>query len=1204
MEAQGPFDRGGGLGQRVDAELAAQELLQALELDHRGAAAAQAHQALDDRHPGRLAVLVDRGGAAEAGERGIVLARPGQCLAVLDEHGLDPVADPALRLLGPRIVQALERIALGERDGAGERLPAPRVLAGAAHLVVGGVEFPQVARQAERGVQAIELGVAQEERLGSPGQHAPQVGQGRMEVPPSRRRAAAGPERLEQFVAGHPARAEREQDQHVERALRAPRRCRERPSADPHLGRPEQHQAHRARRGAGGIRCGRTPLDPDPGAREALLDVAKRGRRGRRERARARARARGLGAQACGRRGTADLAQDRERRLADLRVGVGEHGEQRVLDARAGLDQRGRAGVDLDAAGERAQERPGLLPRLEAQEVVVAVLAHQGERALQVAVDRRRRAARRGRRAPAVEGEQRLGHPVVDAHPLVVVLAGLGRGDAGRQVVAGGVRAAGAELAPGELRAEGDQARCVGTLGQVLEGAGHEADGAQVLAAGAEDAAAQREQVGGQDVHAHLGVELLGAMECGDGAVEVAGVGEHLGQRLLGHRLVHPVGEALGRGERLLGGGAGLGQLAGLEQERGQVRQVEGRTRRGRAAHVDEGEAELARRVAEAAAGGVGDGQVVDRGHEQLGVGAAVEQVAHLVEQRDRRLRVAQVEVRGRLHLEQARARLEGAVADDGEPVLGHAEHLLVPAAQVEHLAETDEGAHLVVAAVAGARVGQHLLVAGRRLVPLANRLVGVGPGEAERGIGLERGRRELAEERQQRGRAALGEEDGGEGDEEQPGVLHLPGVERVAECALEVAAGLERAGRVGLERGQPGRTERRLEPAAHEAPHQVGAERVRGLGAGAEASHQAALDEQGDPPAGVLDARQGARQLGVEARQERGPLKQAAVLVLEAAVDLGRQVAGEVEGRVVERGQDVAEGRARPADQGLVDQVDGGRPAMRGLFERLDLLGRQRQREDVPEQPVELAAVEGEGLRVHLEHPAPGAQARERKRRLGPPGDPEAHPRRRVGEERVEHAGDRRVGRQLVRVVEHEVARRAAQGDQGVADQAGQVLGHPRPRADLAEHPLEVPAEAGGVAAERLHEVAGEDDRVAVGGGERVPQDGPAKRPPGRGQERRLAPAGVGHDEHEGALGVGHQGVDEPGPLEQERRRVRRLEAGPGRRGRSGPPAGRGMADRHGERALRSMVTGGRVGAARGWEEPVDSSAFKPWVDSGARSV
>jgi hypothetical protein len=110
------------LGQRLDAELSAQELLESLVFDHRRATTALPQQAADDRHPRRLAVLVEVDGAAERGDRRLVVAGRGAQLPVLDRDGLDPVADPPLRLLGPGVVDALERRALAQQGGAGQRL--------------------------------------------------------------------------------------------------------------------------------------------------------------------------------------------------------------------------------------------------------------------------------------------------------------------------------------------------------------------------------------------------------------------------------------------------------------------------------------------------------------------------------------------------------------------------------------------------------------------------------------------------------------------------------------------------------------------------------------------------------------------------------------------------------------------------------------------------------------------------------------------------------------------------------------------------------------------------------------------------------------------------------------------------------------------------------------------------------------------------
>ena len=128
----------------------------------------------------------------------------------------------------------------------------------------------------------------------------------------------------------------------------------------------------------------------------------------------------------------------------------------------------------------------------------------------------------------------------------------------------------------------------------------------------------------------------------------------------------------------------------------GEIRKVERRARRLGAAHLGERGAEFLGGLAEPALGRVGARQVVHRRQQQLGVARGTEQRAYLVQHRDRRLVLAEVEVRARLHLEQPRARLEPEVVGHREPALGHAEHLLVAPAQVEHLAEPDQGEALV----------------------------------------------------------------------------------------------------------------------------------------------------------------------------------------------------------------------------------------------------------------------------------------------------------------------------------------------------------------------------------------------------------------------------------------------------------------------------------------------------------------------------
>src|SRR5689334_13289646 len=87
-----------GLGERLDGELGAQQILEALVFDQRRAALAEAQQALDHREPGGLAVLVDRGGAAERRQGRLEVALARAQPAQVELQLLDPVALACLAL--------------------------------------------------------------------------------------------------------------------------------------------------------------------------------------------------------------------------------------------------------------------------------------------------------------------------------------------------------------------------------------------------------------------------------------------------------------------------------------------------------------------------------------------------------------------------------------------------------------------------------------------------------------------------------------------------------------------------------------------------------------------------------------------------------------------------------------------------------------------------------------------------------------------------------------------------------------------------------------------------------------------------------------------------------------------------------------------------------------------------------------------------
>ena len=76
-----------------------------------------------------------------------------------------------------------------------------------------------------------------------------------MEVAAARRRLAAGPEMVDELLPARAARVEREIDEHLEGALRAPSRGRQWRTADEQRRRAEERQAQRLAAGLARTLC-------------------------------------------------------------------------------------------------------------------------------------------------------------------------------------------------------------------------------------------------------------------------------------------------------------------------------------------------------------------------------------------------------------------------------------------------------------------------------------------------------------------------------------------------------------------------------------------------------------------------------------------------------------------------------------------------------------------------------------------------------------------------------------------------------------------------------------------------------------------------------------------------------------------------------------------------------------------------------------
>ena len=470
-------------------------------------------------------------------------------------------------------------------------------------------------------------------------------------------------------------------------------------------------------------------------------------------------------------------------------------------------------------------------------------------------------------RAPVAERHADLAHPVMHLHAPVLVLVGVGARDERLEQLAGAANAARAQLAPGQRGGQLHAARIAGLRRQALDRLAQERHRAAVFAAAAEDATPQRQQRSRYRLHAQLGVHLFGLFERAERAVIVAALGRDLRQRLAAGGLVRPVREALRRGQPLFGRAPCLGQLAQLGEEVGQVRQVERRARRAGAAHLGQRRAQLHRGFAKAALGGVRHRQVVNRGHQQLAIFGSAEQPAHLVEDANRRLVLAEIEVRRGLGLQQARANLERGAFGARQAALGEPQHLLVLAAHVQQTSQPGERLTLPLARPAGARTLERLLVETMRLVPVAGHALRFGERQQQWQLGVHALARQVGQRLEQRGRASLAQQCGRQLAGQPRGVVGAPCQQVVLERALTLATRFQRGGGLGIQRCEPGGAFAALELLAHHAAHQL-VTFVRGMTAAAEAAHQATTRQRFEQRRRLPRAGQRHGQIGVEARQ------------------------------------------------------------------------------------------------------------------------------------------------------------------------------------------------------------------------------------------------------------------------------------------------------------------------------------------------
>jgi len=247
------------------------------------------------------------------------------------------------------------------------------------------------------------------------------------------------------------------------------------------------------------------------------------------------------------------------------------------------------------------------------------------------------------------------------------------------------------------------------------------------------------------------------------------------------------------------------------------------------------------------------------------------------------------------LHLPQAHADVERQPGRACEPALRHAEHLLVPSPQVENLAEPQQRARLDLPVPRGARRLEQLGVTGLRLVPARERGQRVHPRQAQRQV-LER-LGQVGKKIEQRRGAALAQEPRRQRSQQLGREVVEPGIERMAERPLALAALAQRERGARLEGPPSDRSVAALDLGAHERPHELRPLEGR-RGPVAEAAQQPAVHQLVELGAHVRALRQDRGQRCVETGHRGGALEQLAGARREPAVDLGREVVLQLEPR------------------------------------------------------------------------------------------------------------------------------------------------------------------------------------------------------------------------------------------------------------------------------------------------------------------
>lgn len=352
-----------------------------------------------------------------------------------------------------------------------------------------------------------------------------------------------------------------------------------------------------------------------------------------------------------------------------------------------------------------------------------------------------------------------------------------------------------------------------------------------------------------------------------------------------------------------------------------------------------------------------------------------------------------------------------------------------------------------------------------------------------------------------------------------------VAGLAQQRDAGRSVAFGGQQSGRFAARIGELPR--RQLAAAALEqefAEQRVVLVRVAAAGTGVARNEEVSAIELGEQRGRVIDTGERRRRCRGEARQQRGAHEEP----LQARFGLVEQLAGEViEHQRLGRRAVVARRRGRPA---LQDQHEASGPALRARVQRAQrrVVGCAAGQALVGHLD-EFVRAQAQRLAIEQREVFQRAQPCQRRRRLGAARHDDRQAGRYLGQPLAQRDVHRRVGGELVVVVEDQ-HRHASHPREEAAEpvarehrQAGQVLGG------------EVRQRLGPAAAahrRRLPEVVEERRDVAVGGVDPVPGGAQPACLQVAGDQRRLARTGGRGDPRDAARGARRvEPVEQPGP-------------------------------------------------------------------------